>query len=96
MAGEPVSRILRLGSEAPFEQTTYRKQRTYTANDVNCVKRARITGTRWTHLLCSLSLLAATVTLLLALALLSLPLFAQDRSVPFTDSPKAGMKVKEA
>jgi hypothetical protein len=49
MADGPVSRILRLGSDAPSEQTTYGKQRTYTVSGVNCVTRARITGTRWTH-----------------------------------------------
>ena len=49
IADGPVSRILRLGSDAPSEQTTYGKQRTYTVSGVNCVTRARITGTRWTH-----------------------------------------------
>jgi len=57
IADGPVSRILRLGSKAHSEQSTYRKQRTYAVSDVNCVSRARITGTRWTHLLCGLLLL---------------------------------------
>jgi len=61
VADGPVSQILRSGSKAPFKRSTYGKQRTYAVSDVNCVPRARITGTRWTHLLCGLSLLAATV-----------------------------------
>jgi hypothetical protein len=57
LADEPVSRILRPGKNALFESTAYRKQRTYAVRDVNCVTHARITGTRWAHLLCGIVLL---------------------------------------
>lgn len=63
MAGEPVSRILRAGSKASCEQSTYGKQRTYAVSDVNCVSRARIAGTRRAHLCRGLSLLVAAVIL---------------------------------
>ena len=43
-----------MGFCAPFELRTYEKQRTYGVSDVNCVSHARITGTRWTHLLAAI------------------------------------------
>ena len=46
MAGEPVSRILRISEIAPFEASTYGKHSSYTVSHVSGVNSARITGTR--------------------------------------------------
>src|SRR5438045_467843 len=51
VAGEPISRILRIPHFAPFKATAYRKHTTYSVSDVSPVSPARLAGTQRAHAL---------------------------------------------